>query len=271
MTTWVFLRGLTREARHWGDFPARFRAAFDSDAAELEILTPDLPGNGRLHALSSPISVNEMMESCRQQLRDQGNAPPYHLLALSLGGMVALAWALRYPEECRAAVLMSTSLRPYSPFFQRLRPRGWSTLLRLIPARGLVRERAILELTSARAAELQSVLPSWVAYSRECPVSSIGALRQLVAAARFKALEKPAVPQLFLAGAGDRMVHPDCSHRLARAWDADFFLHPSAGHDLTLDDGDWVAQTVKTWLCRVGDDNSKMATQAFLKSIPIEV
>jgi pimeloyl-ACP methyl ester carboxylesterase len=248
MKTWVFLRGLTREARHWGDFPDRFRAAFNGEAAELEILTPDLPGNGRLHALTSPLSVNEMMESCRQQLRDQGKAPPYHLLALSLGGMVALAWALRYPEECRAAVLMSTSLRRYSPFFDRLRPRGWSTLLRLIPASGLARERAILQLTSARAAELQTVLPDWVAYARECPVSSIGALRQLVAAARFKALEKPAVPLLFLAGAGDRMVHPDCSRRLARAWDAEFSLHPSAGHDLTLDDDDWVVHQVKAWL-----------------------
>jgi pimeloyl-ACP methyl ester carboxylesterase len=248
MTTWVFLRGLTREARHWGDFPERFRAAFNGEAAEMEILTPDLPGNGRLYALPSPLSISEMMESCRRQLRDQGKAPPYHLLALSLGGMVAVAWGSRYPEECRSAVLMSTSLRPYSPFYLRLRPRGWPTLLRLIPARGLTRERAILRLTSARAPELQAVLPNWVAYARECPVSRIGALRQLIAAARFKALEKPAVALLFLAGAGDRMVHPDCSRRLARAWDADFFLHPDAGHDLTLDAGDWVAQTVKAWL-----------------------
>jgi pimeloyl-ACP methyl ester carboxylesterase len=248
MTTWVFLRGLTREARHWGDFPNRFRAAFNGEAVEMEILTPDLPGNGRLHALSSPLSVAEMMESCRKQLRDQGKAPPYHLLALSLGGMVAVAWALRYPEECSAAVLMSTSLRPYSPFFDRLRPRGWPALFRLIPARGLARERVILQLTSARAAELQTVLPNWVAYARECPVSRIGALRQLVAAARFKVQEKPLVPLLFLAGAGDRMVHPDCSRRLARAWNADFSLHPDAGHDLPLDAGDWVAQTVQNWL-----------------------
>jgi len=248
MTTWVFLRGLTREARHWGDFPVRFRAAFEGELAATDILTPDLPGNGRLHGMRSPLSVNAMMESCRQQLRAQGKAPPYHLLALSLGGMVAVAWALRYPEECRAMVLMSTSLRPYSPFFQRLRPRGWPTLIKLIPAQGLQREQAILQLTSARAAELQSVLPTWAAYAREYPVSRISALRQLFAAARFTAREKPRVPMLFLAGNGDRMVHPECSRRLARAWQADCFLHPSAGHDLTLDDGDWVAHQVKAWM-----------------------
>jgi pimeloyl-ACP methyl ester carboxylesterase len=259
MTTWVFLRGLTREARHWGDFPQLFRAEFDGELAEGDILTPDLPGNGRLHALTSPVSVDAMMESCRQQLRDQGKAPPYHLLGLSLGGMVAVAWALRYPDECRVAVLMSTSLRPYSPLLQRLRPRGWAALIRLIPARGSARERGILQLTSARAGVLQHVLPTWTEYSRECPVSRIGAIRQLIAAARFSALEKPDVPLLFLAGAGDRMVHPDCSQRLAQAWHADFSLHPTAGHDLPLDEGKWVACEVASWmkLRKQGRDNSK--------------
>jgi pimeloyl-ACP methyl ester carboxylesterase len=244
MTTWVFLRGLTREARHWGDFPARFRAVLPAD----DILTPDLPGNGRLYAEASPTRITAMLEACRQQLRAQGKPPPYHLLALSLGGMVALAWAARYPEECCAVVLISTSLRPYSPFFDRLRPRGWPILFRLLHARGEARERAILQLTSARADQLQAVVPAWTAYARECPVSRIGALRQLFAAARFSVVEKPAVPLLFLAGAGDCMVHPRCSQRLAQAWAADFVLHPSAGHDLPLDDGEWVARTVKDWL-----------------------
>ncbi|OYY95844.1 MAG: alpha/beta hydrolase [Hydrogenophilales bacterium 28-61-23] len=248
MTTWVFLRGLTREARHWGGFPEQFQAVFAGELAESDILTPDLPGNGRLYAAPSPARVDAMMEACRSALRERGRAPPYHLLALSLGGMVAVAWATRYPDECRAVVLLSTSLRPYSPFFERLRPSAYPTLLRLLVSSGEARERGILELTSARAAELQSVLPAWTEYARECPVSRGGALRQLLAAARFAAVDKPAIPLLILAGAGDRLVHPRCSRRLARAWNADFALHPSAGHDLALDDGEWVAHEVRTWL-----------------------
>lgn len=251
MTTWVFLRGLTREARHWGDFPARFRAAFGDEfgnpLAQCDILTPDLPGNGRRHAERSPTTVEAMMEACRSELREQGRAPPYHLLALSLGGMVAVAWAARHPEECKAAVLLGTSLRPYSRFHERLRPDAWPTLLRLLLASGEARERAILELTSARAAELRDVLPDWAAWASECPVSRGNTLRQLFAAARFSAMEKPAVPLLILAGAGDRLVHPRCSRRLARAWGADFALHPTAGHDLPLDDGVWVARQVGEW------------------------
>ncbi len=248
MTTWVFLRGLTREARHWGDFPARFRAAFADTLAPGDILTPDLPGNGRRCRETSPSRIEAMLEACRAELREADKAPPYHLLALSLGGMVAVSWALRYPEECRAAVMLSTSLRPYNPFHQRLRPGAWPIVLRLLAAGPAARERAILQLTSARAAELAAVLPDWNAWLRECPVSRGNALRQLFAAARFSAPEKPAVPLLFLAGAGDRMVDPRCSQDLAQAWGAAFSLHPTAGHDLSLDAGDWVAQETRAWL-----------------------
>lgn len=251
MTTWVFLRGLTREARHWGDFPGRFRAAFAGELAGGDILTPDLPGNGRRFAEPSPASVVALMEACRGELRESGKPPPYHLLAFSLGGMVAVAWALHHPEECQAAVLLNTSLRPHNPFQQRLRWGALARLPGLLVAGGEARERAILELTSSRAAELGHVVPAWAAWARECPVSRVNALRQLLAAARFSATGAPSAPLLLLTGAGDRMVDPRCSRRLASAWGADLATHPTAGHDLTLDAGDWVADRIHAWLSAI--------------------
>jgi pimeloyl-ACP methyl ester carboxylesterase len=188
------------------------------------------------------------MESCRRDLVQQGHAPPYCLLSLSLGSMMAVSWASRYPRECQALVLINTSLRPWSPFYARMRPSSWPIALRLLASSGYARERAILELTSARAAERSDLIPAWMAYAQECPVSRRNALRQLLAAARFSCRERPAVPLLLLAGGDDRLVHPRCSQTLARAWNADFALHPSAGHDLPLDDGDWVTQAVRRWL-----------------------
>lgn len=252
MTTWVFLRGLTREARHWGDFPERFRAAFKDEAAAMEIVCPDLPGNGKRWRETSPTGVDEIMEACRRDLREQGVMPPYLLLALSLGGMVALAWASRYPVECERLVLLSTSLRPFSPVYERLRPTAWLILLKMLFAGVPARERAILKLTSARAREKADLLPDWIAWARQSPVLRRNAMRQLLAAARFRADRKPGVPLLLLAGLGDQMVSPRCSQRLAQAWDIDLVLHPDAGHDLPLDAGDWVAQAIKTWLKRAG-------------------
>ena len=37
--TWVLLRGLTREHRHWDDFPEKLQRCFP----EAQIISPDLP------------------------------------------------------------------------------------------------------------------------------------------------------------------------------------------------------------------------------------
>jgi len=247
MSTWIFLRGLTREARHWGDFVATFGAAI----GDADVLTPDLPGNGHLYRRQSPLSVAAMAEYCRAELQARGIAPPYRLLAMSLGAMVAVAWAHEHPEEISACVLINTSLRPFSPFYRRLRPRAYPALLKLA-LRGTASEawdEAILRLTSKRAGNSAGILSAWNAYRREYPVSRRNALRQLLAASRYCApAAKPPVPVLVLAGAQDALVDPACSRRLAQCWQADFAEHPTAGHDLPLDDGAWVARQVRHWL-----------------------
>jgi pimeloyl-ACP methyl ester carboxylesterase len=250
MTTWVLLRGLTREARHWGGFPARFQAAVASVQPDVQIVMLDLSGNGTRHAERSPIAIEETMQQCRQELQVRGYQAPYHLLAMSLGGMVAVAWAQQYPAECQRLVLLNTSLKPLNRLFQRLRPRAVLTVIKLMFMHGEAREQEILKLTSNRAAERQSVVPEWTDWARECPVSRLNALRQLLAAARFKVAVQPPVPMLLLAGAQDRLVNADCSRVVATAWQTEFALHPDAGHDLTLDDEEWVAEEVKTWLAR---------------------
>jgi pimeloyl-ACP methyl ester carboxylesterase len=246
MTHWVLLRGLTREARHWGAFSEALRV--ESPGAEVTAL--DLPGNGRLNQMRSPLSVPAMREHCRAQLASAGAAPPYHLLAMSLGAMVAIDWAANRPQELAGCVLINTSLRTFSPIHQRLRPRRYATLLRLL-APGLEprrREAAVLALTSRHRDTDSALLEAWVAWRREAPVSRANALRQLLAAARFRApRQAPVVPLLVLAGAGDALVDPRCSMTLARRWGCRIAIHPSAGHDLPLDDPDWVVREVAAW------------------------
>lgn len=247
MTTWVFLRGLTRESRHWGSFPETFRAAIP-DAV---VVTLDLPGNGRLHALQSLLTVREMAEYCRAGLRRQGVLPPYHLLAMSLGAMVAVAWATSHPEELGGSVLINTSLRAFSPFYRRLRPANYVALLRLILIGGNDRdwEETILRLTSRLIESPADILTDWISYRREYPVTSRNAIRQVLAAARYRAPPvKPAIPMLVLVSNGDALVDDRCSKRLAHEWKADIVEHPTAGHDIPLDDGVWVARQVREWL-----------------------
>lgn len=244
--TWVLLRGLMREQRHWGAFPELLSQHLNGS----RVIAIDLPGNGSLHRERSPASVEAMAQWCRQELLRRELPPPYKLLALSLGAMVTVAWGEAEPAELRSAVLINTSLRPYSAFHERLRPAAWPLLVRmaLTAPDPQVVETAILRLTSEQHAHDCELLGQWVAWRRNAPVSRANALRQLMAAARFQAPRKPpSIPLLLLAGGKDRLASPRCSEQLARAWQCDRVVHPEAGHDLPLDDGRWVARQVRDW------------------------
>jgi pimeloyl-ACP methyl ester carboxylesterase len=249
MTTWVLLRGLMREARHWGEFPQLFQ----NELGAQNIVALDFPGNGKLHVQVSPGSVAEMADYCHARLMQLGYTPPYNVLALSLGAMVAVAWSDRYPSELDKMVLINTSLSPYNPFYHRLRPENYPALLRhLLFGSAVQRERLILELTSSltgNAERKQAILDQWSSYAREYPITGANILRQLRAAASYRAAPKaPSAPVLLLAGLQDRLVDVKCSLALAHRWDCAIRLHPTAGHDLPLDDGVWVSKQVKDWL-----------------------
>ena len=247
MSTWILLRGLTREKRHWGRFPQQLLAEFP----EARILPLELPGNGELNALASPVSIPGMAAFCRGELARMGIAPPYILVGMSMGAMVAAAWAERHPGDLAGCVLISTSLGAFSPLHHRLRPRAWPALLRILLERTAEgREFRIFGLTSALPRADPRLIAEWAAIRRSRPVTPRNAFRQLLAAARFRAPRGMPVATLVLAGAADRLVDPRCSREIAERWQCPLAVHPGAGHDLPLDDGAWVAGAIRGWLSR---------------------
>lgn len=243
---WILLRGLTRESAHWGRFPELLGRAL----ADATVHLLDLPGNGARCAEDSPDTVAGMVQACRASLRERDIRAPVHLLALSLGAMVATQWALSAPADIASAVLVNTSLRPFSPVHHRLRPGQWGRLLQLLgPGIDPLRvEKLVWRMTSQRPVMDETELAAWADARRQRPVRRINALRQLLAAVRFRApLAPPNVPLLLLASDGDRLVNPACSLALAQAWNLPLHRHPWAGHDLPLDDPDWLAHQVRAW------------------------
>ena len=51
-----------------------------------------------------------------------------------------------------------------------------------------------------------------------------------------------------LASEHDHLVSVECTLTLARNWQCAVRIHPSAGHDLPLDDGLWVVAQVQQWV-----------------------
>lgn len=245
--TWVLLRGLTREARHWGDLPQQLACL----PGVGRVVALDLPGNGVFHAQPSPACVHDMVDAARRQLQAQGVAPPWKLLAMSLGGMVATDWAQQHPQEVHRLVLINTSMRPFSSATERLRPGNWLALA-LLAARwhdAGYAERTIHRLTCNNTSSREADIAAWVHIRQTAPVSPGNAGRQLLAAARFSSGPRaPTCPTLVLSSVADRLVDPRCSHRLAGAWQAAHHSHPWAGHDLPHDDPGWVCQQLARWL-----------------------
>lgn len=243
---WVLLRGLGREAGHWGDFAVRLSAALGG----VRVMALDLPGCGGRREVRSPVDVGAMAQDVRLQLRALGIGGPCNVLALSLGAMVALAWLQARPHEVLQAVLINTSARdPCLPPWRRLRPRAALALLSTLALPPRAAERMIAAQTSAAVAP--DVLAHWVDLRRRRPVARADALRQLVAAARWRlGGARAGVPVLLLSSALDRLVDPACTRALAAHWQAPWREHPWAGHDLPLDDPDWVVASVGRWLDR---------------------
>lgn len=246
MITWVLLRGLARESRHWGSFTSAFGDALP--AGDL-VVALDLPGNGTRWRERAPATVRQIVEGARGRLAALGHAPPYVLVALSLGGMVAREWAARHAGEVRGCVLINSSMRGLSPPWQRLRPAALIQLLAVAsPGRPpLGREQRILRLTSNFPVSA-AIVEAWAGIARTAPVSRSNMLRQLLAAARYRAPgASPGMPTLLLASRRDRLVSVRCSEAMASAWQVPLRVHPGAGHDLALDDPAWLVEQVLAW------------------------
>jgi pimeloyl-ACP methyl ester carboxylesterase len=251
MSTWILLRGLTREARHWGDFAAHFEHVVAADDPGARVVTLELPGNGEANGMRSPARVADYVDAVRKAAAAHASGGPYCVLAMSLGGMVATAWAQRHPMDIERLVLINTSMRPFCGPTQRLRVSAWPTLAWAVAnwRRAQRCESAIHALTCEVRAHRERDIERWSEIRRTRPVDALNGLRQLAAAARFEAgRQAPRCPTLILSSACDRLVDPVCSSRIALQWRAEYVEHPHAGHDLPHDDPVWVSDAVRNWL-----------------------
>jgi pimeloyl-ACP methyl ester carboxylesterase len=252
---WVLLRGLGREAGHWGDFADRLQAAFPGSP----VLTPDLPGCGSEQSQRPPTTVAGLTACVRAAVRRVQPEGPLRLVGMSLGGMMALDWLQQHPEEISQVVLINTSVGGISPPWRRLRLGGaWGLVRAALASDVSARERHVFGFTSARLERKDEVVARWTELARARPVHRATAARHLLAASRFRLgrkngalLLKEAIaagrPVLVLVSERDGMVASACSLALAAQLGTPVRVHATAGHDLPLDDPEWVIAQIAQW------------------------
>jgi pimeloyl-ACP methyl ester carboxylesterase len=258
----VFFRGFARESAHWGNFIPKFQAVFP----HVRILCMDTPGNGIHYEESSPLTIGETVDRCRAELLKrhpdlfESGAAPTFVFGISLGGMIAIDWMCRYPNELQAGIVVSTSLSGFSSVQERLSLNGMKKVLQIFVSKNQdARNQHTLEMISSNPASHQDILGDWKRISDARPISAANAIRQLIAASRYRSPKKPQQPLLILSSRGDRMVNPKCSDRIAETWKLEHHVHPTAGHDIPLDDPDWVIQQSKDWLSKLKLGNAAEA------------
>lgn len=103
----VLINGLAEQAESWYCNVDAWRNHFDVHQPALLAYE----GNALHRRIDSgfPIDVDYLVERLHEYLDGFVQTPPYHLVANSLGGKVAVEYAVRYPEQVSRLVLLCPS------------------------------------------------------------------------------------------------------------------------------------------------------------------
>lgn len=239
MNNWIFIRGLARPAAHWWKFPDFFKQIFPDD--QIEML--DIRGNGEQAHMPSFTSIAENVRDlrARSELLKLG---PVHLMTISLGSMIGIEWAHLFPNEIRTLTVINTSDARTSKPWQRLQIKNFPLFLKALtlPNNSIEKELAIFDFTAQNLKNKKQVA---AAFAKHIPTSKENILRQLFAASHFQLPEKPNMPILLLSSLGDKMVSPECSRNIEKEWKIKAHWHPSAGHEIPLEEPEWVCEQIR--------------------------
>jgi pimeloyl-[acyl-carrier protein] methyl ester esterase len=245
----VLLRGLAREAAHWLDFPDQLQTQLKTQLGEnCQLHLVDFPGCGKYAQQTALTSIADMTEFARNEITAlKPETDSLYILGISMGGMVALDWAQRYPHTVRGLVLLNSSAGNHPPWW-RLRPAAWPTMVYALLASTQAREARVLKIVSNNKVDYSQHLNQWLYIQRQRPVTRATIITMLRAAAQFRPRQTCIAKGLVLASDTDRMVSVRASEAIARQFHWPISKHPSAGHDLPMDDPHWVATQIATWL-----------------------
>lgn len=245
--TWIFLRGLARHKIHWGPFSKKIQDHFPKDRFFFE----DLAGNGEWQSELSFTNHKDNVEFLRQNLRKKEafQSGPMFVVGLSQGGMVSALWASLYPSEVQQLWVVNSSSRDFSSVHQRFNPQQIPLLLEnlFFTKTSFESEVSLLDATTNLLSREQKI--EFAKRFREsAQTQRKNIFCQLIASAKFSFPKNlNAASTTVVYSKADRLVASECSIRLADHFGFKTWTHPTAGHDLFLDDPDWFISNLRQY------------------------
>ena len=235
---YVLIRGLVRGNGHWGDFPKFLQSADPGCVIEF----CEIPGNGTRNREVTNIDPKSIIDEFRSRSEFCKQGQPFIICGVSLGGMLALKWLELYPRDIQKTVVINSSLNSLSSFYDRLNYRNYFKILKILWTQDLeLREKLILQLTSNQTPIDWAAEQKMIEFSRRYPIRKINFIRQLILAQRIHVPKTLKQPIYIVQSLLDGLVNSRCSAHLALYLKAKLISRPKAGHDLPLDEPQWLA------------------------------
>lgn len=243
------LRGLTRESGHWGpSFTANIKAEFPN--ATITML--DLPGSGEYYNVKAGLTINKIMEFMREKQLENIEARKGRnvIMVTSLGGMVAVEWIEKHPEDFQGLVMISSSFKGICTMDERANPAVRGEMIKVLFEKDLrKREMILLNINSNDTANFEVTLEEWIDIQKVRPMSKANIIRQTIAGMRHKLTTTDLnIPVLVIGSKGDRLVSPSCISKVSDAFNATLVWNDTAGHGIPVDAPEWLVSTFKTWM-----------------------
>jgi homoserine acetyltransferase len=238
---WILIRGLGRHSDHWGEFPSLLEKELKCSTISL-----NLPGvSDDYH--TTPTSIKEITDLVRAKwLKQKTPGTKYSIMAISLGGMVAIDWAARYPMDFENLITINSSAKTGTSFIERIQPEAIKTIAKLFFINDMrEREASVLRLTVNTTIINDELIDKWALIAKSMKLKRVNFIKQLIAAASFNLPEKIKIPYFVFASENDRLANVKCSRVLAKHFNSELSIHPTAGHDIPTDDPNWVIENIK--------------------------
>lgn len=154
---YILIRGLARESRHC----QKLTELLSKKINKKNIHRIELPGNGKFYQQTSPITFKEYTEHVVEQASKI--EPPYCVIGISLGGMIAIDWAQHDTNNAIEKLVLINTSSHFSPFYKRASLESYLTVAKIFCQSSMDKqEQNILSLVSNLHADDPRVLADWI-------------------------------------------------------------------------------------------------------------
>jgi 3-oxoadipate enol-lactonase len=240
----VLLHGFPLDHRMWDEVAAEL------GRQRLTVIAPDLPGFGGSDAIGEVLRMDAAADWVASLLDLLEIDRPVHLAGLSMGGYIAMEFALRQEPRLDKLILCDTKAEADSDAARADRLR----MAQEVGQRGVewVAEAMIPKLIDAHAPSRQEALIDRLRRMiLDAPAAAISAAQEGMAQRRSMIELLPTIehPILALAGSGDQITPPEMVQRIiADAHEGRMVTIPGAGHLAPMENPMAVAEAIGAFL-----------------------